>query len=148
MYRNAEGYNDPTLGAVMQKMMTEYNTEQRKEQKRQSDIRKRKRAYIVSKYAGDTVENIKNARRFCRFAVKQGYMPLASHLLYPQFLNDKNPYERELGTTFGLMLLASCKETWVFGTEHSPGMVTEIAEAKRLDKTIRYFDLNCKEITE
>lgn len=148
MYRNAEGYNDPTLGAVMQKMMTEYNAEQRKENKRQSDIRKRRRAYIVSKYAGDTAENIKNARRFCRFAVKQGYMPLASHLLYPQFLNDKNHYERELGTTFGLMLLALCKETWVFGTEHSPGMMAEIAEAKRLDKTIRYFDLDCKEITE
>ena len=36
MYRNAEGYNDPTLGAVMQKMMTEYNAEQRKENKRKT----------------------------------------------------------------------------------------------------------------
>ena len=148
MYKNIEGYSDPTMGAVMRIMITEYNAEKCKVYQRQQEIRRWKRAYIVSKYAGDTEENIKKARSFCRFAVKQGYMPVASHLIYPQFLDDNDPIERELGTTFGLMLLGSCKETWVFGTEHSPGMAAEIAEAKRLEKTIRYFDLDCKEITE
>ena len=92
-------------------MMTEYNAEKCKVYQRQQEIRRWKRAYIVSKYAGDTEENIKKARSFCRFAVKQGYMPVASHLIYPQFLDDNDPIERELGTTFGLMLLGSCTPT-------------------------------------
>ena len=72
MYKNIEGYSDPTMGAVMRIMMTEYNAEKRKDYQRQQEIRRWKRAYIVSKYAGDTEENIKKARSFCRFAVKQG----------------------------------------------------------------------------
>lgn len=66
-------------------------------------------------------------------------MPVASHLLYPQILNDNNPEERELGLLFGLSLLAVCDEVWVFGTV-SPGVAQEIEEAKRLKKQIRYFE--------
>ncbi len=38
MYRNHEGYADPTAGAVMKKLMTEYN------RKKRSDRRKTQRA--------------------------------------------------------------------------------------------------------
>lgn len=66
-------------------------------------------------------------------------MPIASHLLYPQILNDNNPAERELGLSFGLALLQMCDEVWVFG-KVSKGMTSEIEEAKRLKKQIRYFE--------
>ena len=66
-------------------------------------------------------------------------MPVASHLLYPQILNDSNPRERELGLMFGLALLAICDEIWVFteGGEISSGMAKEIEEAKRLGIPVR-----------
>lgn len=34
MYRNHEGYADPTVGAVMQKLMTEYYRKKRAERRR------------------------------------------------------------------------------------------------------------------
>ena len=34
MYRNQEGYADPTAGAVMKKLMTEYNRKKREERRR------------------------------------------------------------------------------------------------------------------
>lgn len=34
MYRNQEGYADPTAGAVMKKIMTEYNRKKREERRR------------------------------------------------------------------------------------------------------------------
>ena len=67
-------------------------------------------------------------------------MPIASHLLYPQMLNDSDPQERELGMDFGLALLACCDEVWVFG-KPSPGMEREITEAKRLNKPIQYREV-------
>ena len=66
-------------------------------------------------------------------------MPIASHLLYPQILNDNIPEERELGLMFGLALLRTCDEVWVFGSVTS-GVAREIEEAKRLKKQIRYFE--------
>ena len=66
-------------------------------------------------------------------------MPIASHLLYPQILDDNKPAERELGLSFGLALLQMCDEVWVFG-KVTKGMAGEIEEAKRLKKQIRYFE--------
>ncbi len=34
MYRNQEGYADPTAGAVMKKLMTEYNRKKRSDRRR------------------------------------------------------------------------------------------------------------------
>ena len=61
--------------------------------------------YIVSPYAGDILVNVEAARRYCRFAVDQGRIPLCSHLLYPQFLRDDDPEERELRLFFGKILM-------------------------------------------
>lgn len=94
---------------------------------------------MASRYAGDVDANVKAAIGYCRLVIDKGYMPVASHLLYPQILNDNDPEERELGLLFGLSLLAVCDEVWVFGTV-SPGVAQEIEEAKRLKKQIRYFE--------
>ena len=66
-------------------------------------------------------------------------MPVASHLLYPQILNDNDPKERELGLLFGLALLRSCDEVWVFGNRITAGMREEIDKAERMKKKIRRF---------
>lgn len=135
MYKNSEGYADPTAGSAMSQIMKEYR---QKQKKRYADKNRRK-IYVASRYAGDVDANVAATVTYCRHVIDEGYMPVASHLLYPQILNDNNPEERELGLLFGLSLLAVCDEVWVFGTV-SPGVAQEIEEAKRLKKQIRYFE--------
>ena len=135
MYRNSEGYADPTAGAAMRRMMKEY----RQRQKQHYADKNRRKVYVASRYAGDVDTNVKNAIRYCRLVIDRGYMPIASHLLYPQILRDDDPVERELGMLFGLALLRDCDEVWVFG-EMSPGVAREIEEAKQLHKRIRFVE--------
>ena len=135
MYRNSEGYADPTAGAAMRQMMKEY----RQQQKQHYADKNRRKVYVASRYAGNVEANVKAATRYCRLVIDQGYMPVASHLLYPQILHDDDPAERELGMLFGLALLRDCDEVWVFG-EVSPGVAREIEEAKRLQKRIRFME--------
>ncbi len=98
-----------------------------------------KKVYVVSRYAGDVQANTKAAVTYCRRVIDEGYMPIASHLLYPQILDDNDLVQRGLGLTFGLELLKLCDEVWVFGSV-SLGMAMEIEEAKRLNKKIVYFE--------
>lgn len=142
-YKNFEGYSDPTAGQAMSKVMREYRARQKETWNRRYEIRNRPRVYVASRYAGDVERNVAAAVRCCQFAIRRGCMPIASHLLYPQMLHDNIPEERELGTVFGLALLALCDEVWFFtdGDGLSPGMAAEEHEAKRLGKPIRYFDL-------
>lgn len=135
MYRNSEGYADPTAGAAMRQMMKEY----RQRQKQHYADKNRRKVYVASRYAGDVEANVKAAIRYCRMVIDRGYMPIASHLLYPQILRDDDPVERELGILFGLALLRDCDEVWVFG-EVSPGVAREVKEAKRLQKRIRFVE--------
>lgn len=135
MYKNSEGYADPTAGSAMSQIMKEY----RQQQKKRYAGKNRRKIYVASRYAGDVDANVKAAVGYCRLVIDKGYMPIASHLLYPQILNDNDPNERDLGLLFGLALLAVCDEVWVFGSV-SPGVAQEIEEAKRLKKQIRYFE--------
>ena len=140
MYRNSEGYADPTAGAAIGKVMKEYRLERREIWRRQTELKERPKVYIVSRYAGDVENNVKAAIRYCRFAIDKQKMPIAAHLLYPQIVDDNDPAEREIGTMYGLALLALCDEVWCFGKTLSAGMEQEIKEAKRLGKPIKYFD--------
>lgn len=148
MYRNSEGYPDPVAGEVMSKLMREYKQKQRQVYRKNSEIKLRPMVYIVSKYAGDIEKNTAAAIGYARFAIQQNRIPVASHLLYPQILDDTDAEQRELGLLFGQALLVLCKEVWVFGTEHSPGMQAEIHEARRLNKRIRFYSEELEEIHE
>lgn len=139
MYRNSEGYADPTAGAALGQIMKEYRQERKKTWKRENKLRSRSKVYVVSRYAGDIDKNVLAAIRYCRFVIDKGKMPIAAHLLYPQILDDSIPSEREIGTMFGIALLEMCDEVWCFGKEISSGMDREIKEAKRLGKHIKYF---------
>lgn len=93
-----------------------------------------KLVYIASPYAGDVEGNVAFAKAACRYAAAQGYTPVAVHLMYPQFLDDRVPKEREAGLKMGRRVLAACEEIWLCGERMSAGMK---AEAKRLGIPIR-----------
>jgi len=142
MYKNSEGYADPTAGSAMSQIMKEYR---QKQKKRYADKNRRK-IYVASRYAGDVDANISAAITYCRRVIDEGYMPVASHLLYPQILNDNDPNERDLGLLFGLALLRMCDEVWVFGSRISAGMQAEIRRAKWKNYRLRYFTEDCQEV--
>lgn len=134
---NSEGYYDPTAYEALTAV----------EQEEKATKAFRPLVYICSPYSGDIGNNIKSAKRYSRFAVDMGYIPITPHLLYPQFLDDDNPAERSLGLFFGNVLMAKCAEVWVFGSYISPGMNAEIERAKRKKYTIRYFSDDCREVS-
>ena len=135
---NAERYPDPTASAAM--------TNIEKEEKALFTFRPI--VYICSPYAGDVESNVRAAQRYSRFAVDRGYLPIAPHLLFPQFMNDRAVKERQLGLFFGNVLMSKCAEVWVFGSRISSGMEAEIERAKRKNYTVRYFNSDLKEVTE
>ena len=130
---NSEGYPDPTAyDAVM-------NIE--KELKKWRPL-----VYICSPYSGDVEMNTQKARRYSRFAVDQDAIPLATHLLLPQFMAETT--ERDLALFMDMVIIGRCEEMWVFGSTISAGMAAEIAKARKRNMTIRYFTEECEETTE
>lgn len=133
---NCEGYFDPTAYEALCAI-----------EKEERALRAfRPIVFICSPYAGEVDENIRAARRYSRFAVDKGYIPIAPHLLFPQFLNDADPNERQLGLFFGDALMSKCSEVWVFGSRISAGMETEIKRAKWKNYRLRYFNESCEEV--
>jgi hypothetical protein len=57
---------------------------------------------IESPFAGDIRANRRYARRALLDSINRGEVPFASHLLYPQVLDDNLPADRELGIKLGL----------------------------------------------
>lgn len=127
---NSEGYVDPTAFEALSGI----------EHEEQKALRAfRPIVYICSPYAGDIETNVVAVRRYSRFAVEKGYIPIAPHLLFPQFLNDSDPNERELGLFFGNAIMSKCSEIWVFGSKISNGMAAEIKRARWKNYRLRYF---------
>lgn len=133
--RNSEGYFDPTAYAALTKIEREAKTHAF-----------RPMVYICSPLSGNIAANQKNARRYCRFAVDSGCIPLAPHLYFPQFMDDRNRAECDLALFMNLVLLSKCAELWVFGETISSGMSIEIEKARRKNQTIRWLTVNCKEV--
>ena len=135
--RNSEGYADPTAFEAMTKIAKE-------EKAKNSAFRPL--VYICSPYSGDIETNVEAAKRYSRLAVDKGYIPLTPHLLFPQFLDDDIPEERELGLFFGNILMSKCSEVWVFGERISAGMESEIKRARWKNYRLRYFSESCEEV--
>lgn len=101
--------------------------------------------YICSPYSGDTEHNTEMAKKYSRFALEQHCIPFAPHLLFPQFMDDNDPKERETALFMNLVLMSKCAELWVFGDVISKGMKAEIDRAKRKHMKIRYFTESLEE---
>ena len=134
---NSEGYYDPTAYEALSAI----------EKEEQALRAFRPIVYICSPFSGDVEGNVKAAQRYSRFAVDIGYIPIAPHLLFPQFLNDNVLAERQLGLFFGDVLMSKCAEVWVFGKVISIGMEAEIKRAKWKNYRLRYFNEKCEELT-
>ena len=134
---NSEGYSDATSHAALSGIQKEEKAAKRAY---------RPLVYICSPFAGDRSGNTQKARRYSRFAVENGVIPLAPHLLFPQFLDDGKPAERAIGMFMGLVLLGKCEQLWVFGGTISTGMAAEIEKAEKRGMPIRYFTENCEEV--
>lgn len=123
-YKNPEGYTD----SVPYQALTNID----KEQKKYRPI-----VYICSAFSGDVEGNTKKARAYSRYDVDQGFIPIAPHLLFPQFMKEDS--ERDLAMFMDIAILSKCKELWVIGNP-TAGMQREIAYAEKKQMTIKYFD--------
>lgn len=106
-----------------------------------------KKIYVASRFSGDIEANVSAARKYCRIVIDRGYMPMASHLLYPQVLCDDIREERETGMSFGFEMIRMCDEVWVFGPV-SAGMGREIEKAREFNKPVVYMDVTGEAVTE
>ena len=135
--RNHEGYRDPTASLAF------HNIEREEKAKRLGYM---PLTYICSPYAGDIERNVQNARRYCAFALRQKALPIAPHLLFPQFMGAETAETRELALHMGLILLRHCKEVWYFGDRISEGMRLELNKARLRGIPVRHFTDDCKEV--
>lgn len=134
---NSEGYHDPTTYEALSNI--------RKEEKAAKRAY-RSLVYICSPFAGNTERNLEKARHYCRFAVRNACIPLAPHLLFPQFMDDTVAAERSLAMFMNMVLLRKCEQVWVFGSAISAGMAVEIEKAEKRNMPVRYFTENCEEV--
>ncbi len=134
---NSEGYIDLTAYEALLKIEQE-------ERAARKAANFRPLVYICSPYSGNIEFNANSARIYSRFAVAKGAIPLAPHLLFPQFMSEE--HERSLALFMGTVLLGKCKEIWVFGEYVSDGMKREIAKAEKMGKIIRYFTEELEEV--
>ena len=82
---NSEGYYDPTAYEALTIIDREIS------QRRYTRPRRyMPKVYICSPFRGDVANNVIKTRAYCSFAVKQGRIPYASHLLFPQFMSDSD----------------------------------------------------------
>ena len=137
MYRNHEGYPDPTAGAALARI-------------EQEEYRLRcpfmPLVYICSPYQGDVEHNTQAAQRYSQFALAQKRLPIAPHLLFPQFMGAETYATRELALHMGMILLTKCHELWYFGDHISEGMKLDLNRARLRGIPVRHFNENCEEV--
>ena len=137
---NSEGYPDPTAFAALENI-------DRQIRAAGQNLNYRPLVYICSPYRGNIEKNTASAQAYCRMAVERGCIPIAPHLLFPQFLDDSLEEERELGMFMGFVLLSKCRELWAFGDLISDGMEQEIRKAEARGIPVRRFKPSGEEAT-
>jgi sugar phosphate isomerase/epimerase len=87
--------------------------------------------FVCSPFQGKQ-ENIEKAKRYCRMLVDMGYIPIAPHVYFSQFMDDYNPEDRRRALEMNKKLLEFCDELWVFGDKITEGMREEIEYFKKI----------------
>ena len=136
--KNLEGYYDPTPHVAL--------TNITREEKAAAKAAFKPLVYICSPFSGDIENNNKRTQAFCRFALDKGNIPLAPHLMFPQFMDDNNEQERDLAIFMDIILMGKCQEVWVLGDVISRGMSIEIEKAKKRRQPVRYFNKDFEEV--
>ncbi len=94
--------------------------------------------YIASAMRGDIEGNLRKAAAYCHAAAEAGAVPIAPHLYFSAYLDDRVPEERAEGMEMGLHILKRCDELWVFGAP-TEGMRAEIRLAESAKMPILYI---------
>ncbi len=134
---NSEGYSDPTPYEALNRIEQEAKVTEF-----------RPLVFISSPFAGDTERNIRKAQGYCRFAVTMKSIPIAPHLLFPQFMDDSDTSQRDLALFMGTVLMSKCLEMWVFGRNITNRMAIQLDKAQRSSMRIRYFSESCQAESE
>lgn len=106
--------------------------------------------FVSSPYRGDTEENLKKAREYCRdciFTYTENDIPhmvIAPHLLLPQFMDDNDPEERQFALSMCLDAVRKSDEVHVYGDILTEGMKRELEEASQHGVPIFFKDLEKK----
>ena len=87
--------------------------------------------FVCSPFQGKQ-ENIDKAKQYCKYVLERGYIPLAPHVYFSQFMDDRNPEDRRKALEMNKRLMEFCDELWVFGDEMTEGMKEEIGYFKRI----------------
>ena len=101
---------------------------------------------IESPFKGNTpaeeAENTAYAKEVMRDSLYRGEAPFASHLLYPQMLDDANEHERRMGIEAGLRIGQLADRTVVYTDRGiSPGMEYGIKRAEEEGRPVEYRSL-------
>lgn len=87
-------------------------------------------------------KGIEYAQKALKDSLSRGEYPFASHLLYTQVLDDKNPEERNLGIEAGLAWCKNADLTAVYiDLGISEGMVEGILDAQKEGRKIEFRTL-------
>lgn len=132
---NNEGYFDPTAYGALANIEDE-----------QRAARYRPIVYVCASSSGDIGDIVRSARRYCRFVVDSGYIPLAPRLLFREFMRGDDDADRDLAGFMSIVLLTKCAELWVFGEVITRDMGIEIAKAVRRGQPVRYFTDDFEEV--
>ena len=89
--------------------------------------------------ADELNNNIRLACDACTLAAYRGFIPVAPHIYFPQFLSDEMASERKMGMDMGLELLRCCSQLWVISPRISSGMSAEIKEAQKCGIPVLVF---------
>ena len=139
--KNHEGYLDKTAHDAI----TNIQREEKAADKKAAYL---PLVYICSPFSGDVETNTENARKYSRYAMDQGTIPVTPHLMYPQYMDETNKAERGKAMHFNYVLLGKCEEIWVFGGVITHGMAHEISVARKRRMVIRWFTQDMKEVGE
>lgn len=92
---------------------------------------------VESPFAGDMAGNRQYAIEACADCFRRGEIPFASHLIYPQILDELKPEEREQGITAGYAFWPLAAKI-VFYTDFgfSSGMERALRRAQELKMEI------------
>lgn len=132
---NAEGYPDSTTFQALRRVQ-------------RAEFGYRPLTYICSPYRGDVEANTDLARRLCKLAVARKEIPLAPHLLFPQFMDDSDESQRELAMFMNRILLGKCESLWVWQEDITAGMRLEIEWASLYKHPLPVTYINYSDLVE
>lgn len=95
--------------------------------------------YILSPLSTEDPDSVSRTNKFYRYAMKAGYLPVATVPIYAEVMNQNDPEERDLMLFTDNVLMAKADEVWVLGDRLTDRMMVERDIAKRRRQTIRYF---------